>query len=156
MRPNLSLSNIAATLAALGTSAVITVACGGAQEPSKSPASATDSSAQPTAAGGHASCSANGSCGANKGTAQGQSSCSAKTTTDSKPADGTMPTTPATGAAAGGAGGATATAVTPPPANTATPPAPTTATTAKKPPSAKPSGQSSCGAGTCAADAKKK
>lgn len=138
MRPNLSLSNIAATLALLGTSAVLTVACGGATPPA-----ATEAPAQPAAVGGQKSCSANG-CGASS---KGDKDTSATATTPAAAdpnANNAVATPTATASAAPTTTPPTAANVKPVPKPVAKP--------GMKP----PVGQSSCGAGTCAADPKKK
>lgn len=177
MRPNLSLQNIASTLAALGTTAL--VACGGSAPPASSPVQSNEvAPAGATATPGQASCSAAG-CGANKGKAgdakaaadghcgasakhePGQASCSAKSG-DTKGGDtkGADATTPSTGAAA-----ATTPTATPAadakPAGTKAADKATAATPAKPktpPASGKKAGaaQASCGAGTCSVDPKKK
>jgi len=153
MRPNLSLSNIASTLAALGGATALIVACGGDAKPA---ANANEvKSSTPSGSGGQASCASNGSCGAKTGDSEKKPDTAATTAATTPPP---ATTTPATG---------TAPADTKPGADPKT--AATTATTGTTKPTpppmkpasggggtAKPKGQASCGAGTCAADPKKK
>ena len=148
MRPNLSFENLAAVLAALGTSAL--VACGGA---TPQPVQANEVTPTTTAPAGNASCSAKG-CGASPATA-----AAGATTPTTVPAT-TTATTPTTDAASATTPAATATPVaTAAPATTTAPaakkqaPKGSTATAPKKKPAA---GEASCGAGTCAADPKQK
>ena len=135
MRPNLSLTNIASTLAALGTSAVL-VACGGDSKSSDTPANATPSATAAPSASAAASCSAN---------AHPADNGAAATTASSA--------TPTTAAAATTAAPATTTA-----AATTTSTAKPGSTAAAHPAPSKPkaTGQASCGAGTCSSDPKKK
>jgi hypothetical protein len=173
MRPNLSLENIASTLAALGTTAL--VACGGSAPAPSSPVQSNEvTPAATSATPGQASCSAAG-CGANKGKGgdtkaaaeghcgasakhdPGQASCAAKGG-DAKPDS----TTPSTGAAAGSSPAATPAAAATTDAKGGDKPTAAAATTKPKAPAASGSGkkpgagQASCGAGTCGADPKKK
>jgi hypothetical protein len=146
MRPNLSFENLAAVLAALGTSAI--VACGGG---TPQPVQANEVTPATTTPAGNASCSAKG-CGASPATA-----AAGATTPTTVPA-ATTPTTPAADAASGTTPTATATPVATA-ATTATaavkkqPPKGSTANAPKKKPAA---GEASCGAGTCASDPKQK
>lgn len=154
MRPNLSVSHIASVLTAIGGAAVV-AACGGAP-PAAAPANANEITHPGPGVGGQSSCSAKG-CGANATSGEGHSSCGAKA----------APETPKTGVAPGGAGNATPTPDAKPEAAkddakgavTGAAPAPAPTTTAKPKPAPKKgagAGQASCGAGTCAADPKKK
>jgi hypothetical protein len=150
MRPNLSLSNIAQTLAALGGAAVV-AACGAGAE-----VAAPAQEVTPPAAGAKAGCSASGNCGAKtkeEGAAVvpgGAASTSTIVTT---------PTTPAAGAAGPAIGAPEPTAE--PKKDDAKRSEPAKGAAAKPPKVVKPSpgagaGQASCGAGTCASDVKKK
>jgi hypothetical protein len=155
MRSDLSFENIAAVLAALGTSAL--VACGGA---SPQPVNASEVAPVTTApAAGNASCSAKG-CGASpSGAAATSPTTNAASTTTASPTAtaATDPTTATTTAAAT----TTAPAATAAPAATTapatTPPKkqPAKGATAQKP-KPKAGGEASCGAGTCASDPKQK
>jgi hypothetical protein len=151
MRPNLSLSQIANVLSAIGGAAVLT-ACGAAPTPAAAPANANEITHTAPGVSGQSSCSAKG-CGAKAGEGQGQSSCGAKSGPDGKGN--------ATGAAPGGGAAEPAkdekkTAVLPTTTATAPTPTPAPAPTTKPKVAPKPTGQASCGAGTCAADPKKK
>jgi hypothetical protein len=161
MRPNLSLSQIANVLSAIGGAAVLT-ACGGSPTPATTPANANEITHTAPGVSGQSSCSAKG-CGAKAGEGQGQSSCGAKSGPDGK---GNV-----TGAAPGGGAAPPAntaspdpkkaepdkkTAVLPTTTATAPTPTPAPAPTTKPKVAPKPTGQASCGAGTCAADPKKK
>ena len=144
MRANLSLDHIAATLAALGTSAIL-VGCGGADAATPPPAApVTDSAAAttPTAAPTPADPAA-------AATPTGAAS-SAATAADTSAASSAAMTAPATAATPAAATPAAATPATTP--ATAATPKGTKKGGAKKGASA---GQASCGAGTCSGDAKK-
>jgi hypothetical protein len=141
MRPNLSIENLTAVLAALGTSAI--VACGG-NEPQPVHANEVPGTAAP-AGSGMASCSAKG--------------CGGKAADTTAPA--TAPaTSPAMGAAATTTPAATADVAAStsaaPAASAAPSKAPAKSTAKKATGTPKASGEASCGAGTCSGDSKKK
>ena len=139
MRPNLSFEHFAAVLGAIGATAL--VACG-ASEPQPVQANEVAPATSAAATTGQASCSAAG-CGANK--------------------TGNAPAMPAASAAAPATSAAAATspAVDAPvaaAAASAAPAAPASPTAVTKPVAKKkkamPSGEASCGAGTCSSNTK--
>ena len=142
MRPNLSLTNIASTLAALGTSAVI-VACGGDSKSSDTPANATPSATAAPSASAAASCNASAHPTDNAAAATTGNTATPTTTTATT-------ATPATTTAA-----ATTTS-TAKPAGTAAAKPPAGGGSGSSPTKPKATGQASCGAGTCSSDPKKK
>ncbi len=144
MRPNLSFERFAAVLATVGAGAL--AGCGGGSPPPAVQANEVAPAAAPSAAAGHASCSA-ASCG---GTAAAAAPTAASPATSAAAA-----TTPPVDATPAPASSATA-AATPAASSSAAAPAPAAKPVAKKKKAATaPSGEASCGAGTCASNAKK-
>jgi hypothetical protein len=153
MRPNLSFENLAAVLAALGTTAI--VACGGA---TPQPVQANEVKPAANAPAGNASCSAKG-CGASPATAAASPATPAATTATSPATEAASATMPAASAVRDTATPPASTTTT-----TTTVTTPTTAAVSKKQgprastaqaPKKKPgaSGEASCGAGTCSGSA---
>jgi len=137
MRPNLSFEQFAAVLGAIGATAL--VACGAAEP---QPVHANEVAPSASAATGQASCSAAG-CGASKGANAAAMPAASAVAPETTAAAATAPATDAPVAAA-------AASAAPTPASSATPPKPV----AKKK-KVMPSGEASCGAGTCSSNTKK-
>jgi hypothetical protein len=150
MRPNLSFEKLAATLAALGTTAIVAGCASGGVKASEVPATPSTSSA----AGQH-TCKA-GACGGPDPATTAPASSAAPVLSSTAVAPPTPSSTAVTVAPAGteakvapAAPATTAAATTPPAATTTVAKPAARPPVVRKPPAPKASGEAACGKGTC-------